>query len=269
MVNVVKAAGDIEQFNEDKIRSSIGKIGVKNEIQDQVINSLKTKLYEGIHTSEIYNHISNTLGISNQPFTKAKYGIKKAIIDLGPTGHPFEDFTAELLKKQGYITQVRLTMSGKCISHEIDVLAQKNNKKYMVECKFHNKQGTKTDCHIPMYTKARLDDLKFKTNLDQAWLITNTKLTSDALSYALCEDIMVLSWNYPENKGFVDLIEKFGLQPITTLNTLSQNEKQQLLQNHILLARTIIEHPDCLNFLNIPEEKHNQIFAEARFISSE
>ena len=47
---------------------------------------------------------------------------------LGPTGYPFEDFIAKLLQADGYETKVRQILKGECITHEIDVIAEKNNK---------------------------------------------------------------------------------------------------------------------------------------------
>ena len=50
-------------------------------------------------------------------------------MDLGPTGYPFEDYVAEILKTEGYQTQVRQVLEGNCVSHEIDVIAQKKTKR--------------------------------------------------------------------------------------------------------------------------------------------
>ena len=74
------------------------------------------------------------------------------------------------------------------------------SKKYMIEAKFHNALGTRSDVHVSLYTKARFDDVSEKYNFDQAWLVTNTKVTKDALDYALCVDMKVISWNYPEKE---------------------------------------------------------------------
>lgn len=268
MINVLKLNGEKEPFSEEKFKSSIKRIGIPEDLQNQVLLHTKTKLYDGIKTSEIYNQVLEFLGKSSQPFSKAKYGLKKAIADLGPTGYPFEDFIATIFRHQGYETQTRVILQGSCISHEIDVIAQKGQDKFMIECKFHNENGTKSDVHVSLYTKARLEDLR-NQNFKQAWLITNTKVTQDALNYAICSNMKVMSWNYPENESLRDLIEKLNLHPITTLTTLSQNQKQSLLENHTVHCMKIIQEPERLAVLSLSKNKIDEILSEVRFVCSQ
>ncbi len=265
MFSVIKATGEKEFFSEEKVRKSIQRAGIPDEIQDQVVAHIKSKLYESIPTSEIYHHIIEFLGKSKNPYTKVKYGLKQAIIALGPTGYPFEDFISEILKTQGYTTQVRTILQGKCITHEIDVIAEKNGEKSMIEAKFHNATGIKTDVHVALYTKARFDDVKEKNTLNDAWLVTNTKVTTDAITYALCSNMKIISWDYPEGEGLRDMIEKSGLTPITALTSLSQNQIQQLLQNNFVLCRNVCKNPKILDMLNLPEEKKQVILSESAF----
>jgi len=265
VVNVIKATGEREPFNKDKVISSIQRAGISNKLQPQVIEHVTSKLYENIPTSEIYHHITEFLEKSSS-YGKTKYSLKQAIMDLGPTGYPFEDYISEILKEDGYITKTRSLLSGKCVTHEIDVLAQKQNERVMVEAKFHNEPGIRTDVHVALYTKARFDDLKDKYNLSQAWIVTNTKVTSDALAYALCENLKIISWSYPEKEGLRDLIERFNLHPMTVLTTLSENQKQQLLENHIVLCKEIMEQPSILDLINIPQNKKNEVLEEIKAV---
>lgn len=266
MVNVIKATGVSEEFSEEKLRNSIRRAGIPSSIQDKVLVHVKSKLYENIPTSEVYKHITEFLN-SEQPHLKAKYGLKQAIMDLGPTGYPFEDYVSEILKAKGYLTQVRSILTGKCVSHEIDVIAEKTNtEKLMIEAKFHNTSGTRTDVHVSLYTKARFDDLKEKYKFDRPWIFTNTKITSDALTYALCANMGVVSWSYPQNESLRDLIENLKLYPITILPSLSQTQKQILLDNHIVLVRDICKNKDNLNVLEIDKEKRTSVIQEAELI---
>lgn len=266
MPNVLKASGQIEPFNENKLRSSIQRAGIPPELVENVVIHIKSKLYENITTREIYKHILEFLQKSPYPFSHTKYSLKQSIMDLGPTGYPFEDYISEILKLEGYATQVRQVLQGKCISHEIDVVAEKNNIKSMIECKFHNTAGIKSQIHVSLYTKARFDDVKEKNNLTDAWLITNTKITSDALNYALCANMKVISWDYPEKGSFRDLIEKHKLYPITTLSSLTQNQKQMLAQNHVVLAKDVCINPSSLDVLELPKDKKASILSECQFI---
>ncbi|MBI4096758.1 MAG: restriction endonuclease [Candidatus Levybacteria bacterium] len=266
MFNVLKASGQLEFFNEGKLRTSIQRAGVPSELQNNAINHIKSKLREGIPTSEIYKHIVEFLGKSAHPFTRAKYSLKQAIMDFGPTGFPFEDYVSELLRADGYQTKVRQILQGKCITHEIDVVAQKNNIKSMIECKFHSDPGIKCHVHVSLYSKARFDDIKEKNQLNDAWVVTNTKLTPEALNYALCSNMKIIGWDYPKGQGLQDIIEKHKLYPITTIANLTQNQKQILAQNHVVMARDICKNSSVLDILGLPADKKNSIVSECQFL---
>jgi hypothetical protein len=262
-MHVLKATGEIEPFNRDKLIDSIKRAGIAKNLQNQALKHVEANLYENIPTSEIYKHITEFLQKKSEPL-KVRYGLKQAIMALGPTGYPFEDYVAEILKVKGYKTSVRSILIGKCVSHEIDVIAEKNgNEKLMIEAKFHNEPGTRSDVHVSLYTKARFDDLKEKYNFTKPWLFTNTKLTQDALTYALCVDMGVVSWNYPENESLRDIIETYKLYPITILDKISNTNLQILLQNHILLVKDIARNKDVLEILPVTKAEKDIIYNQA------
>ncbi|MBI5122832.1 restriction endonuclease [Candidatus Roizmanbacteria bacterium] len=266
MINVIKANHQKEPFSEQKVIASIQRAGISESLQNQALQHVKNKLYEGISTDEIYNHISEFLGKSDRPFSKAKYGLKDAVMALGPTGYPFEDFVARLLEAIGYKAQVRQILNGKCITHEIDVIAEKDGKRLMIEAKFHNSPGIRSDVQVALYTKARFDDIKMTNKLDNAWIVTNTKTTNDANTYAACVGMKVISWNFPEGEGIRDLIEKTRLYPITMLTSLSQNNKQTLLYNHIVLCKDLKANPSLLDILPLSKEEKEKTISEVNFI---
>lgn len=263
MLHVLKATKEKEPFSEEKLRFSIQRAGIPENIQNLVVDHVKSKLYDNIPTSQIYHHISEFLDQSSQPYNRTRYRLKHAIMEFGPTGYPFEDYVSEILKAEGYETNVRQILNGKCVKHEIDIVSQKDGTKSMIECKFHNSVGIHTQVHVSLYTKARFDDLKDIYHFNDAWLVTNTRITNDALDYAICNNMKVISWNYPANEGLRDLIERSKLHPITVLTTLSQNQKQQLLDNHIVLCKNV---SDNLNLLNLPEDKKQSVLEEAKFV---
>jgi hypothetical protein len=267
MTNVLKATGKIEPYNEEKVLMSMERVGIPINFRKEILNRIKTKLYDNIPTSEIYKHITEFLQNSEYPLSRTKYNLKQAIMDLGPTGYPFEDYVSEILKLDGYDTHVRQTLKGKCISHEIDIIAEKDNERLMIECKFHNSLGSRSQVHVPLYTKARFNDVKELNNLTQAWLITNTKITSDALNYGLCSNMKIVSWDYPEKGNFKDLIEKYKLYPITTLMGLSQNQKQLLAENHVVLARDVCKNPQSLDILGLSRDKKDLLLSEYQFFN--
>lgn len=265
MINVIKATGEIEPFNEEKVRASIKRAGINEGVGDEVLSEIKANLYDNITTSEIYKIISEYLGKS-RPIGKVRYSLKQAIMQLGPTGYPFEDFISEILKMEGYKTQVGVIIPGKCVSHEIDIIAENDSKKLMVEAKFHNDSGTHTDLHVSLYTKARFDDIRDRYQIDEPWIITNTKLTLDAINFAQCVGMRVMGWNYPDDKSLRLLIEKWKLHPITVLDSLSSSQKQELMTEHVVLCKEIVSNEHVLDILNLPPDRKDKIISEAKSI---
>ncbi len=266
MMHVLKANGRLEPFDEAKLLHSIKRAGIPQQLQTEVMQHVKEKLYDNIPTREIFERITEKLGNSSEPFTRAKYSLKQAIMELGPTGYPFEDFVAKILEEQGFSTQVRQVLMGSCVSHEIDVIAEKDGKKTLIEAKFHNNPGTRSEVHVALYTKARFDDVKEKFGLDNAWIVTNTKTTSDAIAYAECMGMKIISWSYPNGESLRDLIEKSGLHPITLLTNINNTQKQWLLENHIVMCKDLRAHQTSLDMLNLSKEEKEQTMSEIDYI---
>ncbi|MBX4181510.1 YraN family protein, partial [Candidatus Parcubacteria bacterium] len=172
----------------------------------------------------------------------------------GPSGFPFEDFVAEILKAQGYESLTRQVVLGGCVPHEVDVVAYNEKKLIMVEAKFHNELGIKSDLKVVLYVKARFDDLKENVYnyggkdrpVTDNWLITNTKFSSTAIHYAECKNMTLIGWNYPEKGNLQDMIEEERLHPITCLTALSEDNKKTLLTNGVVLCSNIASNPDIL-----------------------
>ncbi len=190
-------------------------------------------------------------------------------MQLGPTGYPFEDFVSKLLETQGYTTRVRQILSGKCVSHEIDIIAEKNGRTTMIEAKFHNSSGVRSEVHVALYTQARFEDVSVRNRIDEAWLVTNTKTTIDANTYAQCAGMHILSWDYPEGEGLRDLIERSRLHPVTMLTTLAQSQKMTLLENHIVLCKDILHKPELLDILYLSKQDHEKLMTEVATICAE
>src|SRR5579863_9971400 len=150
MIHVLKADKTYEPFSEEKVIQSIKSARIPHSLRGEVLTHIKSKLYEGISTREIYQHILEFLDTSSRPYIKTRYSLKEAIMQMGPTGYPFEDFISKLLESEGYTTQVRQILRGKCVSHEIDIICQKDGKKTMIEAKFHNSSGVRSEIHVTL-----------------------------------------------------------------------------------------------------------------------
>lgn len=269
MTQVIKANGAKEEFNEAKVLNSIRRARIPESLQAEVLADIKTKLYEGISTNEIYQHILDYLDQTAHPYVKSRYSLKEAIMTLGPTGYPFEDFVAKVLESLGYHTQVRQVLNGKCVTHEIDVLAEKDGRTAVIEAKYHNSPGVRSEVQVALYTHARFEDVKEKNNVHEAWIVTNTKTTSDANAYAACSGMKIISWSYPEGESLRDLVERSRLHPITMLTSLPQVSKEKLLENHVVLCKEIYENNDVLTMIPLTKEDREKVLAEVKVICSE
>ncbi|MEM2917958.1 MAG: ATP cone domain-containing protein [Candidatus Altiarchaeota archaeon] len=236
---VVKASGRKEEFDEKKIFRTCIRAGASKKFANEVAKSVKEKCYDGITTREILELTlkflkKERLGISS------RYDLKRAIMCLGPTGFPFEQFFAEILQNYGYETCVRKIFNGKCVEQEVDIAAKKDSIKYMIECKYHNELGIYTGLKVALYTYARFLDLSDK--FDKAWLVCNTKLTNEAIKYSNCVGIKITSWHYPEDESLEKLIEKKKLYPITILKSLNFCEKIKVMQANFLLIEDFLRY---------------------------
>jgi hypothetical protein len=268
-VIITKSSGEKVKFSIDKLRASLRKTGADKETIDQIIDKVRDELYQGISTKQIYNRAFALLK-KKQSYFASKYKLKKAIYELGPTGFPFERFVSELLKYSGYKTEVGKILQGKCVKHEIDVLAHKEDETTVIECKFHNEQGLNCNVKVPLYIHSRYQDVKThwnihpknKTTLTKGWVVTNTRFTEDALQYGKCCGLYLLSWDYPNDNGLRDRIDRLSLYPITTSTLLTNREKQFLLSRDVVLCRQLMHDKFYLDHLGISEVRKKKILNE-------
>jgi hypothetical protein len=270
---VTKASGEAAPFSETKLRSSMKRAGATKEQINEIVQKISKSLYPGITTRKIYSIAFNLLRGSSRPVA-ARYHLKKGLMELGPSGFPFEKFIAEVLKYQGYHAKIGEIIKGKCVNHEIDIIAAKNEQYFMIECKYHNLPGTVCNVKIPLYIHSRFKDIEFSVqslpqnvkSFNQGWLVTNTSFTHDAIQYGNCAGLRLLGWNYPKDNNLRSQIDSLGLYPITCLTSLSKAEKQILLNKKIVLCQEITHDENILINAGIKPGRIKNIMEEATTI---
>lgn len=269
-IKITKADGTVEYFKIEKLRRSLRRAGARPDEVNHVIAELIPTLYDGIKTQEIYRNAFKLLHQSDSPIA-ARYSLRRALFNLGPTGFPFEKFLARLFIADGYKTKTGSIIQGKCAEHEIDVAAYKDDHSFVGEAKFHARPGIKSDLQVAMYSYARLLDLQEqKICLDDVcgvkefWLITNTKFTSTARRYGDCVGLKLLSWDYPKRNNLHDRIQRAGVYPITVLQSLSSKQAEILINRDVILCSDIVANPQILRHLHLAKRKHEAILNEAR-----
>jgi len=265
---IIKADGTKELFNPDKLQRSLRKIGTPQDTVDIILAEIQSTLKEGSTTKEIYTK-AFTLLKKHKKSASLRYSLKKAVADLGPSGFPFEDYVSEIFKAQGYETLTDQIVMGKCVPHEMDVVAWNDKELIMIEAKFHTDFGTTSDLKVALYIKARFEDLQntvFKfggveRKMTKGMLITNTKFSTTAIQYGECNNLNMLGWNYPISHNLHDLIEKMDLTPLTVLTTITQNEKKMFLANKVVMAKQLGDF-GILKKFGIPDENAKNIIRE-------
>ena len=261
---IIKSSGEKVKFSLSKLRSSLLKSGATKAMVSSILDAIRDELYQGISTKELYYRAFSLLKDYKGAYA-SRYGLKKAIYELGPSGFPFEKFVAEILQLQGYKINLNEILEGKCVTHEVDIIAYKDSERHLIECKFHNEEGRNCDVKIPLYIHSRFRDIySFEQNKNpgQGWLVTNTRFTSDAITYGNCAGIKLLSWDLPKGESLKELIDRAGTYPVTTSTLLSFAEKEFLLKRGIILGRQLLEKTFLLDQLGISENRKNRIISE-------
>src|SRR4051812_13447102 len=96
LINIVKANGQHEAFDDEKLRFSLIHSGASADAAEEVIKHVVREVKDGSTTHEIYHHAFSVLAGLNKKVARS-YSLRRAVMDLGPSGFPFEKFVAEIL----------------------------------------------------------------------------------------------------------------------------------------------------------------------------
>jgi hypothetical protein len=269
VTDILKADGTIERFDGAKLEASLRRAGAPISVAEGIRRTIETTLVRDAHTSEIYKRAFALLR-QHERSAAARYSLRRSIFEFGPTGHPFEDFVAQLFIKEGWQVEWRRLIPGKCVSHEVDIYAKKGEEHLAAELKYHNDPNYKTDVKTALYVKARFDDIwqcdprnGTVCPVDRGMLITNTKFTEQAIQYAACSGIELLGWTYPLEGNLYDRIIAAGVYPVSSLTSLKRAEKRLLIDQGIVTTEQLRNHREALRDLAITPERIGAVLAEA------
>jgi len=267
-MKIIKSDGTVEEFDKSKLASSLKRAGAADQTARDIADEVAGEMQESTTTHEIYRRAFVRLR-ENRRTAAARYSLKRAVLEFGPSGFPFELYLAELFRAEGYEASADRHIQGRCVEHEVDVVLKGHGEEVYVEAKFHNTAGFKTDLQVALYVQARIEDIatRLKTQPSapsvRGMLVTNTKFTSLATQYAECQKLELLSWEYPENRTLHDRIEAAKIYPITALTTLSRAEKTALLTNQVVLCRDLSRQEEALGHAGVHANRLPDVLAEA------
>jgi hypothetical protein len=269
IVMVRKASGDEEPFAPKKLIGSLQRAGADSDVIEHIVYDVQSWIKPGMSTQKIYDRAFSLLR-SRKYSDAARYKLKKAIMEMGPTGYPFEHFISRIMELMGYSTQTGVVVEGNCVTHEVDVIATKNKHQVLVECKYGQGAGKIVSVKVPLYIHSRVQDIvkkrqkmnEFEGFTFEGCIATNTRFTTDAIDYATCNDLQLLAWDYPAGNGLKDIIDRERIYPLTVLSHLNRAQKQQLMEAGIVICQQIHTSPEVLNPLQLNTRKRNALLRE-------
>jgi hypothetical protein len=268
-IQVIKGNGERVLFDPEKLKQALALSGAEIAEQEKITSQVESKLFDGIHTQKIYQMAFDLLKKESHKIA-GRYSLKNAIMEMGPTGFPFEIYVGKILETMGYEVETGVFVQGKCIQHEVDVIARKPGEMIMIECKFHMDSSANSGVQVPLYVQSRYLDVKASWEKQygkdiryRGGVVTNTRFSDDAMNYGKCAGLVLISWNYPADTGLKYWIDKTRLHPVTCLLSLTKKEKQFLLEKEIVLCNQLNKNLDVLRDMGLAENQIKKIIREA------
>ncbi len=273
-MEILKSSGEKEAFSKSKFCLSLKKAGAPENLVEEVCSKIGKELKPGMSTTQIFRKASQYL-MKDDFIVATNYSLKRGIAELGPAGFNFEKFLSVVLSSLGYEVRLNQIMRGRCVTHEVDIVAYKDNEHFLVEAKYHNSSGLKTHIDVAMYADARLADIAFieerkesSHNNHKMWLITNTKFTKTAEKYGCCRGLKLTSWRSPAKENLKDIIMKNKLYPITVLPSVNKFAQEEFVRQNMMLARDLAPYsaPDLVKLFKIERQRAEKIINEVQVL---
>jgi hypothetical protein len=250
---IIKASGQTEEFKMQKLVDSLIRSGASEDVALDIARKVKSQIKPSMRTKHIYR-IAKKMLRRYSKVVDMRYSIKRAIYMLGPAGYQFEKYFAGILRAYGYSAETNRFLKGYCVTHEVDIFAVRNNIGAVIECKYHSNAGTPTDVKIALYVYSRFMDIKKayelnhenRVSIGKGWLVTNTRCTSDAITYAGCVGLKIVSWKYPDENSLERMIENKKLYPVTILSSIRKTLLDTLFKHDIILVRDIADMDEAI-----------------------
>lgn len=250
-MQVIKTHGERVDYDERKVRESIKRTGASAPIVDHVMAALKGRLRDGMTTIELYRIVFEELKKASICYA-CRYNLRTAILKMGPAGFRFEKYVAAVLRAYKFDARVPdREIEGSCVSHEVDVVAEKEGRRMFIEAKFRNDFKHNVNLKDTMATWSRFIDLVDGAavgkcdHFDEAWIVTNAKFSDRALKFGVCKGIHMIGWSYPHERSLAGMVDYTSLYPITVLADLPEDELERFAEARMMLCREVAEHdPD-------------------------
>lgn len=273
-IRVIKYSGEHQAFDSLKLTQALMRAGASENLARDIVAKIIFKTKErSIKTKEIYRLAKKYL-LASSPVIASRFSLREAIIRLGPAGFDFEKYMMLVLRAHGFDAYLPDILQGRCITHEVDIVATKNNLCTMIECKLRNDSGMYVAVKESLAAYARFLDLKegFEDKkcirFDQACILTNNRFSDEAYQYGVCKGIKMISWGTPKEMPLPAYIDSQNLYPITVLRSMNRGFLKAFSEAEILLIKdlTKISLKDLMRLTGINSGTLMPIISEAQGI---
>lgn len=246
MTKILKSNGERVDYSPNKIRETLKRAGVRPTTIDHVMARAEARLKDGMATKHLLAIVRKELRKEDR-CASHRYNLRRGLLRLGPAGFKFERYVSSILTAYGYRAEVpEKDLDGLCVPHEIDVIAEKDGKRVLIEAKFRNTFEDTVTLKDAMATWARFMDINEgartrKTDAyDELWIVTNGRFSDRAQQYCSCKDIRMVGWSESEH-SLARMVDHQALYPITVIDDLRQWELDAFAKKGYMLCREIAE----------------------------
>ena len=279
-MRIIKSTGQHQTFEKKKFIQSLVKSKVPRPVANQIFRQIESKLHDRITTQQIYKLAKQALLDANQTIGYHLYQLREAIATLDSIA--FEKYIAQILTQWGFVSQWNVIVAGRCIEHQVDIVAYKEDKNYLVECKHHRKYHRDSGLGRILELDARWQDInEFKGQINyplgrraetikfyKSWLITNTKFSEHAKNYAKCRRIELTGWKYGTRLTLERMVQEIHVYPLTMFG-LNSRQSAELVEIDLVTTNDLLAYdsPPEKALAVLPAEKWYQIKQLHRLIA--
>ena len=275
MVLVRKADGRLEPFDRSKVFRTAIYLGLERADAEKLADEVSERVRDGMPTSEILVMI-HELAREIRPELKHMRDLREAISRMRPKPD-FEEYVRLVLRAAGYSVEPGRVLEGRCVSHEIDGVAFKDDEVFAVEVKHHVNYHTYTGLDVVLQLWAALTDLVegYRLGLhgydfSSAILACNTKISAHAERYARCKGIKYMGWKYPRAFALSDIVSSHKLYPLTIIRVLSSDQIARLGDSGIVAVNQLKElrKEELMEITGLDEQRAEHVLKLAETFTS-
>ncbi len=234
---VTKEDGTRQEFDAEKILQACLRAGVSRKEAKEIASDIAEKIRDGIRTREIFRLVRAEL--ESRASKSAYYiGLRDAVAGLDPES--FEIYVRKLLEAGGYEAEWNRLIKGRYVEHQVDVVASKKGRTFLVECKHHFNPHRFTGLGTCLQVQARMEDINAAGHVFDSWIFTNNKFSEHAKRYSRGVGIRLTGWRYERKFSIESLIREKNMFPVTILRA-GKEEIRLMLRKGIVTVADVLE----------------------------